>query len=367
MHEAVHQDDATKTPCGLQMPPAGIGTQLIGAAGRTFIIAEAGVNHNGDINKALQLVDAAADVGADAVKFQVFQARDLVTADARTAAYQRERTGDQSQQAMLSRLELDDTALRLLKNRAVARGITFLATPFSVNDLSRLVVLDVAAIKIASTDLTNTGLLAAAVSADKPMIVSTGAATEMEIRLAVEWFRACGAASRLLLLHCVSAYPTPVEAANLAAMRTLSDVSGVPVGFSDHTASTQIGAWAVCAGASILEKHLTLNRGLPGPDHAMSLDPPLFAEYVREVRVAEAALGRGTLGMQSIEKEVRDVARRSVVAARSIARGTVVSADMLTLKRPGNGIGPERMSDLVGRVACTDIPSDTLLAWNMVQ
>lgn len=352
---------------GHHVPGLAIGGQAIGAGRRTFIIAEAGVNHDGDIYRALQLVDAAAAVGADAVKFQVFRAQELVTADARTATYQRERTGDCVQQAMLSKLELDDGALQWLKKHADAKGLAFLATPFSERDVARLAALNLAAIKIASTDLTNTALLSAATKANKPLIVSTGAATAIEIESTLSWMRGQCAMNRLILLHCISAYPTPLEAANLGAIRELANLSGVPVGFSDHTISTHIGAWAVCAGASVLEKHMTLDRHAAGPDHAMSLDPMMFAEYVREVRVAESALGSGALGMQEIEAEVRTVARRSVVAMRDIARGSVVTADMLTLKRPGGGIEPERMSELLGKTACADIHSDTMMSWNLVR
>lgn len=367
MSEEQDHSGHEKMSTGHKGPGLAIGGQAIGAVQRTFIIAEAGVNHDGAIHKALQLVDAAAAVGADAVKFQVFRAQELVTADARTAAYQREGTGDSVQQAMLSRLELDDGALQRLKEHAHSKGLAFLATPFSERDVARLAALNPAAIKIASTDLTNTTLLRAAIMTDKPLIVSTGAATAREIAGTLSWMSGQCVMDRLILLHCISAYPTPLEAANLGAIRELANLSGVPVGFSDHTLSTHIGAWAVCAGACVLEKHLTLNRHAAGPDHAMSLDPMLFAEYVREVRVAESALGSGTLGMQEIEAEVRMVARRSVVAVRNIARGSVITADMLTLKRPGGGIAPERLGELLGKTACADIPSDTILSWNLLR
>lgn len=344
-----------------------IAGRLVGPGRPAFVIAEAGVNHDGDISKARQLIDAASAGGADAVKFQVFCAPDLVTANAPTATYQREHAGAHAQREMLAALELDDSALRQVSDHAHAQGIVFLATPFSVRDVPRLTKLDVPAIKIASTDLTHDPLLAAAVDAGLPLIISTGAATREEIARTVEWLRRRGAMDRVILLHCVSAYPTPVEAANLRAVNSLGREFHLPAGFSDHTLSVHTGAWAVCAGACVLEKHLTLDRDAPGPDHAMSLDPALFAEYVREVRSAEAALGTGQLGMQDIEAEVRAVARRSVVAARSIARGTVITADMLTLKRPAGGIDPQRLGELVGRIARMDIQSDTVLTWGLVK
>lgn len=358
------------TPSSFPIAPATVvpvGNRVVGAGHPVLIVAEAGVNHDGDVKNALNLVDAAAASGADAVKFQVFSAKALVTAHARTADYQRRSTGEATQQAMLERLELDDAALRRLRDHATARGLLFLATPFGLQDVRRLTALNIPAIKIASTDLVNTLLLRAAVDTGRPMIVSTGAATESEIHEACRRLRESGAADRLILMHCVSAYPTPIEAANLAALRTLARLGGVPVGFSDHTTCTKIGAWAACAGACVLEKHLTLDRAAAGPDHAASLDPSMFAEYVRAVRRAESALGRGSLGMQPIEADVRAAARRSVVAARTIARGSLLTADMLAVKRPGGGIAPDQLTELVGRVARADIPTDAVLSWSMVQ
>jgi len=343
-----------------------IGIHKIGPGQRAFIIAEAGVNHDGDVNKAFQLIDAAAAAGANAVKFQVFRAEELVTASAPTATYQLHASGESSQRQMLAQLELGDAALRQLVDHARARHITFLATPFSVGDVARLLALGVSAIKTASTDLTNRSLQSAVLQTNLPLIVSTGAATESEIRESVEWMSECGAQSRLILMHCVSAYPTPIETANLRAIRALEDAFHVPVGFSDHTLSVHAGAWAVCAGAALLEKHLTLDRQTSGPDHSMSLDPVMLAEYVRAVRIAEAAMGTGRLGMQAIEAEVRAIARRSIVSACSIPRGTLLTPEMLTIKRPDGGLAPECLPSLVGRKAARDIQGDSMLSWDML-
>ncbi len=331
-----------------------------------LLIAEAGVNHDGRVADALRLVDVAAAAGADVVKFQMFRAAELVTADAATAAYQRS-GGETSQHALLRRLELSDDDFARVAERCRRRGILFLATPFSPPDVERLVRLDVPALKLASTDLNNVPLLRRAAATGLPLIVSTGAATADEIAAAVARLRGLGLSDRLILLHCVSGYPTPLEAANLRAVATLRVLSGVPCGFSDHTTSTAIAGWAVAAGACVLEKHFTLDRRRPGPDHAFSLEPDALAEYVRAARDAERALGRGTLGMTALERDVRRVARKSVVTATAIRAGTPLTAELLTVKRPGGGIPPDEFEAVLGRRAANDLAPDTVLTWEMLE
>jgi len=426
-----------------------IGEHRVGAGQQTFIIAEAGVNHDGDVDQAFRLVDAAVHAGADAVKFQMFRAEDLATAGAPTASYQRENRGNSStsvridagasmesavsaraeargsqerravtraeargsgngrdvtQREMLAQLELSDDAFARIKRHCDERSILFLATPFGLSELERLVAFRPAAIKIASSDLTNTPLVAAAAGTALPIILSVGASTADEIDAAVAAIHdmrpaddrdAAGgrisaraeargspdarhiaraetrgseaARGRLILLHCVSCYPTPIEAINLRAIAALAERFGVPCGLSDHTTSTRVGSWAVAAGACLLEKHLTLDRSAPGPDHAMSLSPGEFREYVALVSEVEAAMGSGRIGMTEREAEVRAVAGRSVVAARNILAGTVLTRDMLNVKRPGTGLNPSALDQLLGRVAVSAIPSDTLLSWEMVR
>jgi sialic acid synthase SpsE len=356
----------TVTPTNSRIPPVRIGDRLVGDGQPTLIVAEAGVNHDGSLDRALRLVDVAADAGADVVKFQAFRAVELVTAAAPTAAYQRA-GGGHSQRQMLERLELSDAQFREIAAHCRRRGVQFLATPFGPSDVDRLEKLDVPAIKIASTDLNNTPLLHRAVRTGLPLIVSTGASTGEEIAASLRRLRAWGAERRLILLHCISGYPAPVEAANLRAIGTLRRVSGVPCGFSDHTESTAIAGWAVAAGACVVEKHFTLDRAAPGPDHAMSLSPQELAAYVVAARQAEAALGSGELGLSPIEAEVRTVARKSVVAATHIPAGTVLSPQMLTLKRPGGGIPPDLLDTLPGRTAIADIPPDAVLTWDLVR
>lgn len=344
-----------------------IGHHLIGPGQPTFIIAEAGVNHDGSTETALRLVDAAAEAGVDAVKFQMFRAASLVARSAATAPYQEKGCGETSQQAMLSRLELPEASFLRLKEHCDERSVMFLATPFGAQEVDQLLSLGASAIKIASTDLTNTPLVQHAAASQLPIILSTGASTDEEISTAVESLRRASAGDRLVLLHCVSCYPTPLDAINLRAIHTLQSVYGVPCGLSDHTTSTKVGSWAVAAGACVLEKHLTLDRTASGPDHAMSLSPAELAEYVAAVREAEKALGNGKLGLIEPEWEVRAVAGKSVVAARNIPLGTRITPDMLTLKRPATGIGPRDFDRLVDRTATVDIASDTLLSWDMVQ
>ncbi len=343
-----------------------IGPRSVGVGQPVYVIAEAGVNHSGSAEEALRLVDAAVEAGADAVKFQVFRADELASESAATAAYQR-RSGGSSQREMLTRLELSDDEFRRVQTHCVQGGIEFLATPFGPRDVQSLLDLNVNAIKIASTDLNNKPLLQDIAQTGLPLIVSTGAATADEIETTVEWLRRWDAGERLILLHCVSAYPTPLDAANLAAIGTLQRRFGVPCGFSDHTVDTRTGAWAVAAGARLLEKHFTLDRAASGPDHAMSLDPAGLQEYIRAVRDAERALGTGDLGLTALEADVRAAARKSIVAACDLSAGSTLRLEMLAPKRPGGGIEPDQLDALVGRRLATDVSRDTALTWDMIE
>ena len=357
--------DSDKPPRSIQ--PVTIGRHCISPGERVFIVAEAGVNHNGSVASAIQLVAAATQAGADAVKFQFFRAADVATASAPTADYQRQAGEDSSQRAMLARLELSLEDFSRITKTCDEQGILFLATPFCEADLIRLMALKVPAIKIASTDLTNPALLRAVASTSLPLILSTGASTLEEMQTAIDDLRRWGVADRLLLMHCVSAYPTPPEAINLRAIATLERTFGVGCGLSDHTTLTFTGAWATAAGACLLEKHFTLDRSATGPDHAMSLEPGELAEYVRQVRSVEHALGSGELGMTELEAPVRAVARKSVVAAVDIRRGTKITVKMLAFKRPGTGIAPGDVDRLIGRPVAIDISRDTVLSWDMLQ
>lgn len=347
-------------------PEVLIGERRIGDGQPVYVIAEAGVNHDGRLDDALRMVAVAAQAGADAVKFQVFRAEELTTAAAPAAEYQK-KAGATNQRDMLRRLELADADFARLRDECHNIGIEFLATPFSIADLQRLIELDIQAVKIGSADLNNTPLLTAAAQTSLPLIVSTGAAMADEIDAAFRLLERLAAAGRLVLMHCVSRYPTPVEEANLAAIAALRAAYGVVVGFSDHTRSICIGGWAAAAGAKVLEKHFTLDRTRPGPDHAASLEPGELRSYIEHVRAAQAALGSGRLGMSAGESDVRAAARKSATAARDIAAGEVFSDNNLTLKRPGDGIPPGELAALLGRRAAAAIAADTTLTWDMVQ
>ena len=344
-----------------------VGSYRIGPNEPVFMIAEAGVNHDGSLQKALQLVDVACDAGADAVKFQMFRAAELVTADAPTAAYQRVGTKEHSQRAMLSDLELSLDHFHAIRDRCRNVGIMFLVTTFSVEDVHRAAEFGVCGIKIASTDLTNACLRDTVIASGLPVIQSTGASTQSEVYECVDRYGKAGAADRLVLLHCVSSYPAPLEVVNFRALAALQKTFHVPVGFSDHTTSIHTGGWAVAAGACVVEKHFTLDRSSHGPDHVMSLTPTELHDYVDLARQCTKARGDGSLGMRACEKEVRRVASKSIVSSVAIPRGTCLTPDMLTLKRPGTGIPWKDLARIEGKPVSVDIPVDTLLTWEMVQ
>lgn len=348
-------------------PIVDVGSRRVGVNEPTYVIAEAGVNHNGSVETALQMVAAAADAGADAVKFQIFTASELTSADAPTTSQQQAQVGARRQREMLAELELSDEAFATIRERCRDLSIDFLATPFGEGDVPRLVRLDAPAIKTASTDLNNVRLMKMVAATGLPLIVSTGAATKTEIREAVAFLEAHGARDRLILLHCVSAYPAPPDRLNLRAITTMNDMFDLPVGFSDHADSTETGAWAVAHGAVVVEKHFTLDRTRPGPDHAMSLEPQLLATYIKRIREAALSAGDGTIGMSPVESEVRRLARKRIIAARDITAGEVLGNEMLALQRPGTGMTPGELPELIGRKAAMDIPRGTPLSREMAR
>jgi N-acetylneuraminate synthase/N,N'-diacetyllegionaminate synthase len=343
-----------------------IGNRSAGPSEPVYIIAEAGVNHNGKFDLAIKLVELAKRAGADAVKFQVFTAENLVISNAPTASYQKEQ-GLNDQRDMLRQLELTRQEFVDLAHYCREVGIEFLATPFSISDLDFLVELEVSAIKLASPDMVNYPLLERAIASNLPVIASSGACTLEEIDVAVDCFANRGALSRLIVLHCISSYPTPMDQANLSVIGNLAKRYPVPAGFSDHTAETITGALAVSAGATVLEKHFTLDRTMPGPDQRFSLEENQLKEYITMVRKAESALGNPLRQLLECEQEVRQVSRGSVVASVPIPAGMIISPAMLTVKRPGGGIEPARIKELVGMRATKPIPADTLIEWTMLE
>lgn len=344
-----------------------IGAREIAPGRACYILAEAGVNHNGSLDRALALADAAACVGADAVKFQTFTAERLVLPGAAKARYQRQASdASEDQFAMLKKLELSPRDHEALAAHCRDVGITFLSTPFDESSADLLEALGVEAFKIGSGDVTNLPLLAHVAGKGRPVILSTGMSTMQEVERAVAAIRSAGDPP-LALLHCVSNYPADPRDVNLRAMATLAGAFGVPVGYSDHTMGAAIPIAAAALGACVIEKHLTLDRGLPGPDQQASMEPGEFQHMVDAIRRVESALGDGAKRPAASEADVQSVARRSLVAAVAIPEGAVITPDMLAARRPGTGLAPGRRGELVGKTACRDIPEGTMIEMRMVR
>ncbi|WP_018702966.1 N-acetylneuraminate synthase [Anaeromusa acidaminophila] len=355
----------------------------------TYIIAEAGVNHNGCLQTAMKMVAAAADAGANAIKFQAFKSDKLVTRYAPKAAYQQENTRENSgQYEMLQKLELRSSDFLQLKNYCVEKGIEFLATPFDEDSLNFLVdSCGLKIIKISSGDLTNAPFLLQAAKTGLPIILSTGMATvgEIEKALAVlaygyslgigaekfTWDDAYNAYisedgqqllhQRVTLLHCTTEYPAPMEEVNLLAMQAMKSTFGLPVGYSDHTEGLAVSIGAVALGACMLEKHFTLDKQMAGPDHKASLEPAELKQLTQEMRNMESALGNGIKAPGLHERKNRLAARKSLVAGRKICEGEIFTKENLTIKRPGNGVSPERYWDYLGTRALKDYTEDELV------
>lgn len=337
----------------------------------TFIIAEAGVNHNGNPDLALQLVDVAADSGADAVKFQTFTADRLVRRGADKAEYQKRTTGEGDQYDMLKSLEMSEELHVRLVEHCARRQIEFMSTAFDEQALDMLVALGIRRIKVPSGELTNDPFVAAMASKGLPMVVSTGMATLGEVQSAVaiiaEARRTAGhteaMADIVTILHCTSNYPAEASEANLNAMLTLGRETALPYGYSDHTLGTAVSAAAVALGAEVIEKHFTLDKTMAGPDHSASLEPHELAQMIATIRTVEAAMGDGVKAPTDAELAVRALVRRSVTAIRGIASGTLVTPDDVTLMRPGTGIPPADLNRVYGKRAVRSIAEGETLDW----
>lgn len=331
---------------------------------RTLVIAEAGVNHNGDLKLANQLVDAAFAAGADVVKFQTFQGTQLATEQAEQAAYQHQALGQsQGQLAMLQQLELKPEQHGELINYCQQRGIEFLSTAFDSPSIELLASLNLKRWKIPSGEITNLPYLRQIGAQGQPVILSTGMANLGEIEAALAVLEGAGTPrSQITVLHCTTEYPAPPEEVNLRAMQTIAQAFDVAVGYSDHTAGITVPIAAVAMGATVIEKHLTLDRNLPGPDHKASLEPDDFAAMVRGIRTIEQALGDGIKRPTASEQANLPVVRKSLVAARPIRAGELFSEANLTAKRPGTGISPMQWDAWIGRPATRDFAADELIA-----
>jgi N-acetylneuraminate synthase len=333
-----------------------------------FVIAEAGVNHNGDEGRALTMIDVAADCGADAVKFQTFSAAELVTADAPKAAYQSRATGNGGQYEMLKALEMSPAMHEALFARCEARGIAFLSTPFDLAAARFLVDLGMSRIKIPSGELTHKPFLEGLARLGPALILSTGMGTLAEVREAVGWIEVAAGEDwpmrgpdRLTILHCVSNYPAEPDEVNLRAMDTIREAMEYPVGYSDHTAGIAVSIAAAARGARVIEKHFTLDCTLPGPDHAASLEPDSLAAMIAAIRTVECALGSPEKIPSASERETRKAARRSLVLARAVVAGERLDADALTIRRPGTGLAPKRFEEVAGRTVARDLPAGHVL------
>ncbi len=343
-----------------------LGTKVVGAGAPCYVIAEAGANHNRDLDVARRLIEAAADAGADAVKFQTYSGRTLYSTKTPRFDYLGE-LGAKPAHELLEEIALPREWQPLLAEHCRDRGIEFLSSPFDRQAVDELDAIGVAALKIASFELVDLGLVAYAASTGRPLILSTGMCTLAEIDDAVQAARSAGA-TQIALLQCASLYPAPAHVMNLRAIPALAQAFGVPVGLSDHTLGVHIAPAAVALGAQLIEKHFTLDRTMLGPDHPFAVEPKELAELVTHVRDIEVALGDGVKRGPAPEEaaEMYTKARRSLVAACAIPAGTMITAAMLCVKRPGTGIAPKLQEAVVGRVARVDIDDDDVLTWDML-
>jgi N,N'-diacetyllegionaminate synthase len=338
----------------------------IGPGQPCFLIAEAGVNHNGSLELAKTLVETAAAAGADAVKFQTFRADRLVTTTAAKARYQQRNTGNQeSQFDMLRRLELSEDDHRTILAHCRRHGICFLSTPFDEGCADFLESLGVAAFKIPSGEITNLPYLAHVAGKQRPLIVSLGMANLGEVEAAVDTIERAGN-RQYVLLQCVSNYPADPADVHLRAMAALGTAFGVPVGYSDHTEGIEVALASVALGACVVEKHFTLDRTLPGPDHLASIEPDELRRLVRGIRIVEQALGSPRKRPAASEADTAAVARKSLVAACDLAPGTILTETMLTARRPGTGLPPAMRPHLLGRTVGQQIPAGTPITLEML-
>ena len=341
-------------------------------ADRPYVIAEAGVNHNGDDALARKLIDAAKAAGADAVKFQTFTVEEIVTENAGQAEYQSENTGiSESQASMLAKLALTHEQFRELKKYAEGVGIEFLSTPFSITDADFLHSLDIAAYKVSSGDLTNIPFLEHIARFGKPVLLSTGMATLEEVRESFETLKG----AEVILMQCTSEYPTPPAHANLRVIETLRNEFGVPVGFSDHTDGIEASVYAASLGAAVIEKHFTLDRSLPGPDHRASLEPDELKEMITKIRgtaagsldVPEGFLGSSDKQPTESELKTKHLVRKGIAARAQIRSGDTLTPDNILIARPEGPIRPKEWNAVLGKRAKANIAHGTSLTWDMLQ
>jgi len=340
--------------------------KLIGEGEPCFIIAEAGVNHNGNLDMAKKLVDIAADTGADAVKFQTFKAEEVVTKNIDIANYAKKNIGkDMKQIDMIKTFELKYDDFKVLKEYCDKKRIMFLSSPHSFDAIDFLEDL-VPAYKFSSGDITNIPALRCAAKKHKPMILGTGMSTLQEVKEAINAIKSEGN-NQIVALHCTTSYPCPLEEVNLRAMPTMQKKLDCLVGYSDHTLGMVVPIMATCLGATVIEKHFTLDRTLPGPDHRASLEPEELKNMVKEIRNAESALGGYDKKPTESEKKIMKFVRKSIVSKKDIEKGSVISEDMIVIKRPGTGVKPMELDKIIGTKAKRQIAKDEIFQLNMVE
>ncbi len=342
-----------------------IADKTIGEYSKSFIIAEAGVNHNGSIEMAKKLVNAAKEAGADAVKFQTFKTKNLVTKNAKKAEYQIKNSGEESQYEMIKKLELSDSEFQEIAKYAESKGIIFLSSPFDTESVDLLDEMNIPAFKIASGEITNFPLLKHIAKKHRPVILSTGMSTIGEVEEALNLIEKYN--DDIILMHCLTNYPAKKEDANLNVIKTLEYTFKRHVGFSDHTSGIEMSVAAVALGSCVIEKHFTIDKNLPGPDHKASLEPQELSEMVKAVRNVEKGLGNGIKKPTNDEIKIKKLVRKSIVAKKDILKGSILTEEMLTIKRPGTGIEPKYLDELVGRELIDDVKKDDLLKWNQLK
>ena len=320
----------------------------------TFIIAEIGVNHNGSIELAKNMIKSASRCGVDAVKFQTFRSEDLVTENAKTADYQQKNANESSQLEMLKKLELTFEDFKELKDYASKCNVMFISSPFDINSVDLLENLNVSLYKLGSGELNNFELIDYVQKTNKPMILSTGMATLDEIKETYDFIEN---KENLIILHCITGYPTSFEEANLNFIKTLQSEFDVPIGFSDHSPGIELPIAAVALGACVVEKHFTLDKTLEGPDHKASLNPVEFKAMVDAIRNVEVAMGDG----------VRRIARKSIILNEDVSKGMRIEKKMLAIKRPGTGIAPKYINQVIGRKVNQDLNKNAVIKWEHLE
>lgn len=347
------------------MKPIKLGDKSIGNRYDCFIIAEAGVNHNGSFNTAKKLIDAAKEVGADAVKFQTFKTDSIVTKGAPKAEYQKVSDNKSSQYEMIRKLELSADEFIELSDYSESKGIIFLSSPFDGKSVELLDRIGISAFKLGSGEITNLPLIKKVVNKGKPIILSTGMASLCEIEEALKIIKK--KSINVILMYCVTNYPASASEIDLNIMKTLLNTFKVPVGFSDHTMGTEFSIAAVSLGACVIEKHFTLDRNLEGPDHKASLEPEEFKIMVNSIRNVEKGMGRGIKKLTKDELSIKKIARKSIMAGRDIEKGETLKEDMLTIKRPETGIYPKYIDIIIGKEVKKSIKKDEPIKWNYLK